>query len=71
MKQDNTFQPSVAFRIGANSLICNANPMTGFYLKCITGLKRVNKISLNLLNANSTKWSTTLKQSVGFCRQIV
>ena len=42
----NPFQPSVAFYIETSYLICRANRMTGFYMKCNTGLKWVNFISL-------------------------
>ena len=38
----NTFQPSGPFRIETNHLICSVNQMTGFYMKCTTGLKWVN-----------------------------
>ena len=33
------FQPSVAFHIETSHLTCIANEMTGFYMKCKTGLK--------------------------------
>ena len=33
-----TLQPSVAFHIEISHLICQANQMTGFYMKCSTGL---------------------------------
>ena len=39
--QINQFQPSVTFRIETSHLICTANQMTGFYMKCNTGLKWV------------------------------
>ena len=49
--QINPFQPSVAFHIetshwicNANHWICNANQMTGFYMKCSTGLKWVKNL---------------------------
>ena len=38
----NPFQPSVAFHIETSHLISKANQMTGFYVKCNTGLKWVN-----------------------------
>ena len=28
-------QPSVAFHIETNHLLCSANQMTGFYMKCL------------------------------------
>ena len=36
------FIPSVAFHIETSHLICRANQMTGFYIKCNTGLKWAN-----------------------------
>ena len=36
------FQSSVAFHIETSHLICNANQMIGFFMKCKTGLKWVN-----------------------------
>ena len=38
-----TIQPSVAFHIEISHLICIANQITGFYMKCSTGLKWVEK----------------------------
>ena len=35
----NLFQPSVAFYIETSHLFCSAKEMTGFYMKCNTGLK--------------------------------
>ena len=35
----NLFHPSVAFHIETNHLICTANQITVFYLKCNTSLK--------------------------------
>ena len=34
-----TFPPGVTFQIETSYFICTANQMTGFYLKCSTGLK--------------------------------
>ena len=34
----NSFQPSIAFHIETSHLICNANPITSFYMKWNTGL---------------------------------
>ena len=42
-KAVNHFQPSVAFHIDPSHLICVANQMTGFYMKCSTGLKWVKE----------------------------
>ena len=42
--------------------------MTGFYMKCNTEMKWVNELNIikvNHLSVNPTKWSNTLKQSVG------
>ena len=38
----NPFQPSVVFDIETRHLICTANQMTGFYMKCGSGLNWVN-----------------------------
>ena len=38
----NPYQPSIAFHIETSHLICRTNQMTGFYMKCKTGLKWVN-----------------------------
>ena len=46
--QINPFQPSVAFHIETSHLICTASKMTGFYIKCNTGLKWV-KLGKKLL----------------------
>ena len=35
----NPFQPSVALHIEISCLICSANQMTGFYIKCNTKSK--------------------------------
>ena len=39
----NPFQPSVAFHMETSYLICTANQMTGFHMKCNTGLKLVKR----------------------------
>ena len=51
----NLFQPSVAFHIATNHLICTANPMTGFYVKRSTELKWVN-LWINVLTARFPRW---------------
>ena len=38
----NPFQPSIAFHVETSHLICFANQITGFYMKCNNGLKWVN-----------------------------
>ena len=38
----NLFQPGVAFDIETIRLIGTANQMTGFFMKCNTGMKWVN-----------------------------
>ena len=38
-KYFNPVQPSAAFHIKTSHLIYNANQMTGFCMKCISGLK--------------------------------
>ena len=40
--QFNPIQPSVVFHIETNHLICTANDISGFYMKCNIGLKSVN-----------------------------
>ena len=40
----NPFQPSVVFDIETSHLICSANQIAGFYIKCNTALKWVNRI---------------------------
>ena len=47
-------------------LFRSANQMTGFSMKCNTGLKWVHPLS-----ANPTKWSNTLKQFNGFIAALV
>ena len=42
----NSFQPSNAFHIEISHLICHANQMTGFYMKCNTCLKWVDALTL-------------------------
>ena len=42
----NPFQPNTAFHIKTSHLICTANQMTGFYMKCNTGLKWLNVTKL-------------------------
>ena len=42
----NPFQSRVAFHIGTGHLIYTANQMTGFCVKCNTGLKWVKSIQL-------------------------
>ena len=46
---------SVAFHIETSHLICIANQMTGFYMKCNTGLKSVNFYCGGASNLNFTK----------------
>ena len=40
----NLFQSTVTFYIETSHLICIANQMTGFYMKCNTGMKWVNLV---------------------------
>ena len=44
----NPFKHSVPFHIETSHLICKANQMTGFFMKCNAGLKWVNLIFLFL-----------------------
>ena len=41
----NLFQPSDTFHTETNHLICCANQMAGFYMKCKTGIKWVEEAS--------------------------
>ena len=50
------FQPSVVFHIETSHLICNANQMTGFHMKCNTGLRWVNPENWCLNLSVSTDW---------------
>ena len=40
--QFNPLQPSFAFHVETSHLICTTNQMTGYYMKCNTGLKWVD-----------------------------
>ena len=42
IKYVNQFQSSDAFHIETSQLICNANQITGFYMKCKAGLTWIN-----------------------------
>ena len=49
-KEFNPFHPSVTFDAETSHLICIADQMIGFYMKCNTGLKWVKQTEfLNLL----------------------
>ena len=41
----NPFQSSVAFHIETSHSTCTANQMTGFYMKCNTGLKCIEQLN--------------------------
>ena len=43
LKSVNKFQTSAAFHIETSHLICIANQMTGFYMKCNTELRWVKQ----------------------------
>ena len=45
----NPFKPNVAFYIETSHFYCDSNQITGFYIKCITGLKWVKRETLFLL----------------------
>ena len=49
-KYFNPSQPSVVFHIQTNHLIYTGNQMTGFYMKCNSGLKWVNSKCRILIN---------------------
>ena len=57
------YQSSVAFYIDTSHLICTANQMTGFCLKCNTGLKSVNMNKTSKLFGN-TKLSPSMKPTL-------
>ena len=40
------FLPSFAFHIEISHFVCSAKQMTGFYMKCNTGLKKVKTASM-------------------------
>ena len=46
----NPFQPSIAFHIETSHFISAANQITGFYMKCKTGMKWVKNNWLNQLD---------------------
>ena len=52
----NPFQPSVTFNIETSHLICSANQMTSFYMKCNIGLKWVQKV----MAINKMEWNDWL-----------
>ena len=45
----NPFQPSVEFHIEISHLICTANQITGFYMKCNARLKSVKWVNFQLI----------------------
>ena len=45
----NPFQPNAAFRIETSHWFCSVKQMTGFYMKCNTGLKLVNIANENIV----------------------
>ena len=45
----NSYQPRAAFHIGTSHLICSANQVTGFCMKCNPGLKWVKVKSREIL----------------------
>ena len=49
-KYFNPSQPSVAFHSETSHLIYTANQMTGFFIKCNSGLKWVNSTCRILIN---------------------
>ena len=52
-KYFNPSQPSAACHIEASNLIYTAHQMTGFYMKCNSGLKWVNSICQILINSSA------------------
>ena len=68
----NPFQSSVAFNMETSYLICTANQMTGFYMKCNTGMISVNKVAAIQHVAGNLPWRcsnvvVTLNESCSAC----
>ena len=61
----NPFQHSVAFYIETSHLICSVYQMTGFFMKCNTGLKWVNLVPLLLVLNKYCKKSTLIRSFSG------
>ena len=49
MNNLNTFQTNIAFYIETIHLICSGKQMTGFYMKCKTGLKCIKRTQIQIL----------------------
>ena len=61
------FRPvSAAFHVQTSHLICNANQITGFYMKCNNGLKRVKCCYIGSGN-EGVKKQTIPYQATGCC----
>ena len=56
----NPFQPSVVFHIETSHLICTANQITGFYVKCNPGLKWVKSPNRKKTSCRASVNSLTL-----------
>ena len=71
-KYFNPLQPSVAFHAENSRLIYTANQVTGFYMKCNTGLKWFNVISkcmqLNVERISDIKEKQVQVQSLLLCK---
>ena len=52
----NPFQPSVAYYIETNYLICFTNQETGFYLKCNIGLRLINILKVLKIDKVDTRY---------------
>ena len=55
----NPFQPSAPLYIETSSLICRANQVSGFCVKCITKLKWIIRPSLKFLRPWKVLWKKT------------
>ena len=56
----NPFQPSVAFHVETSHLFCFAKQVTGFYMKCNTGLTFVNPFRANALQYSAVNLAKTI-----------
>ena len=60
----NPYHASVVFHIESSHLICDAKQMTGFYIKCNTGLKWLD-IERDIYIYAPNRWFLKSKHQVG------
>ena len=58
----NSFQPIFAFLIETSHLFCSTKQLTGFYMKCSTGMKWVNQSTFQKLRKKSGFFSHTVSK---------